>query len=120
MFALVRKAPHDLSEMPKFVVAQPPLTTLDGELSNALRRILADDVQPSRVAKEASQRPDCTARNPGAADRGAASPSLPAPCGFARGAVGLHPLDVPESEATDESSAQQRLDVGLNATPVHL
>jgi hypothetical protein len=64
MFSFNRKAPHDLSEMPKFVVAQPPLTTLDGELSNALCRILADDVQAGRVAEKSPQRSDCMASNP--------------------------------------------------------
>jgi hypothetical protein len=106
--------------MPKLVVAQPPLTTLEGELSNALRGVLADDVQPSRMTKEASQRSDRTARNPGAAGRPAASSRNPASCRFAHGDVGLHPLDVPQREPADEASAQQRLDVSLNATSVHL
>ena len=34
-----REAPHDLSQMLKFIVAQPPLTAFDGKLSNADRRV---------------------------------------------------------------------------------
>lgn len=106
MFAVSPKLPHNLSEMPEFVVAQPPLTTLDGELSNALRRVLADDIQSSRVAEKAPQGSDRAAGNSGAASRLAASPCLSASCRFARSYIGLHRLDVPEGEAADESTAQ--------------
>src|SRR5262249_44779664 len=95
VFALSGQVPHNLPEVPKFVAAQPSLATLDRKLSNALRWVLADNVQPSRVTKKASQRSDCAARNPAAASRLAASSCLPASCRFARGDIGLHPLDVP-------------------------
>ena len=37
----------------------------------------------------------------------------------AQSGIGLHPSDVAESEAADEPSTQQRLDVSFNPTPIH-
>jgi len=115
------QAPHDLSQMLKFIVAQPSLTAFDRKLSNAHCRILADDVQPGRVAKKSAQRSNSAAGNSGAASRITASPYLTASRRLASGdVVGLHPLDVAEVETADEPSAQERLDVSLYATSVHL
>jgi hypothetical protein len=50
------QAPHDLSQIVKFIVAQPSLTAFDGKLSNANCRILADDVQPGHAAEKSAQR----------------------------------------------------------------
>src|SRR5215469_5712399 len=94
--------------MPKFIVAQAPLPTFNGELTNALCRVLADDLEPGRMAEKAAQRSNCTARNSRAAGR------LPS------GDIGLHRFDVAEGEAADEPSTQQRLDVGLYPAAVHL
>jgi hypothetical protein len=52
MSAFSRKTSHNLSETPEFVVVQPPLTTLDGELSSPLRWVLSHDVQPSSVTEK--------------------------------------------------------------------
>ena len=65
MLSFRREAPHDLSEMLEFIVAQPPLTAFDGKLLNAHRRILADDVQAGRVAEKPTQRSNGTASNSG-------------------------------------------------------
>src|SRR5579863_9045907 len=106
--------------MPKFIIAQSPLTAFDCELSNALCRVLADDLEPGRVAEKPAQRSNCTARHSGAAGRLAASSRLPASRRLASGDIGLHPFDVAEGEAADEPSTQQRFDMSLNPTPVHL
>ena len=63
MFSLGGKGPHDIAEIPKFIIAQSPLTAFDGELSNALCRVLADDLEPGRVAEKAAERSNGTARN---------------------------------------------------------
>ena len=105
MLSFGREAPHDLSEMLKFIVAQPPLTAFDGKLSNALRRILADDVQPGRVAEKPAQRSNGATSNSGAASRLAASAYLTASRRLAGGDVSLHPLNVAEVETADEPSA---------------
>ncbi len=115
-----REASHDLSQMLKFIIAQPPMTTFDGKLSNAHRRILANDVQARRVAEKPAQRSNGPASNSGATSRMAASAYLTASRRLASGDVGLHPLNVAEVETTDEPSAQERLDVSLYATSVHL
>ena len=105
-----REAPHDLSQMLKFIVAQPPLTAFDGKLSNAHRRILADDVQAGRVAEKPAQRSNGAASNSGAPSRIAASACLTASRRLASSDVGLHPLNVAEVETTDEPSAQELLE----------
>jgi hypothetical protein len=120
MFSLNHKASHDLSEMPKFIVAQSPLAALNSELSNALRRILADDVQPGRVAEKSAQRSDRSARNSRAASRLAASSCLAASRRLAGGDVRLHRLDVAKGETADEPRAQQGFDVSLNTASIHL
>ena len=114
------QAPHDLSQMLKFIVAQPSLTAFDRKLSSAHCRILADDVQPGRVAEKSAQRSNSAAGNSGAASRITASAYLTASRRLAGGDVGLHPLNVVEVETTDEPSTQERLDVSLYATSVHL
>jgi hypothetical protein len=78
--------------MPKFIIAQPPMTAFDGELSNAVGRVLTDYLEPSRVAEKAAHCSNCTARNSGAAGGLAASPRLPASRRLASGDIGLHPL----------------------------
>src|SRR5277367_304057 len=106
--------------MVKFIVAQPPLTAFDRKLSNAHRRILADDVQAGRVAEKPPQGPNGAAGNSGATSRIASSAHFTASRRLPSGDVGLHRLDVAEGETADEPSAQERLDVSLYATPVHL
>ncbi len=91
----------------------------DGELSNALRRVFADDFEPRGVPSSARRVPIVRLGNSGAAGRLAASPRFPPSRRLATGDISLHPFDVAEGEAADEPGAQQRLDMSLDPAPVH-
>jgi hypothetical protein len=101
MASLSRQVLHDLPEMPKFVVAQPPIAALHGELSNALRRVLADNLQAGGMPEKPAQRPNRPARHAQAARRLAAPAGLPTSRRLAGGYIGLHRLDVAQGQTAD-------------------
>ena len=67
MLPFARHVADHLPKTSEFLVAKSALPTLARELSNALGRVLTDDVKSRRVTEQTSQRADCAACNARAA-----------------------------------------------------